>query len=156
MRRFTKPIPVVAGLLTGLLVATLAIPVGAQPPRQPHQFYDISKEVTLSGTVSDVLTKAAPGAMIGPHLLFATSSGELDASLGAFALRGKNPLSVAPGKEVTVTGVMKTIRGRDVFVARIVKVDGKAYMLRNQHGVPLSPLSRERASQQAAQKGESL
>jgi len=152
MRRFTRPIPAVAGLLTGLLLATLAVPLGAQPARQPHQFYDISKEVTLSGTVSEVLAKAASGTLPGPHLLFATSSGKVDASLGASALRGKNALSVAPGKEVAVTGVMKTIRGQYVFVARIVKVDGKAYMLRNQHGVPMSPLSRERA----AQKGESL
>jgi hypothetical protein len=94
--------------------------------------------------------------MAGPHLLFATSSGKVDASLGRFALQGKDPLSVASGKEVEVTGVMKTVKDKDVFVARIVKVDGKAYKLRNQHGVPMSPLSRERASQKAAQKGESL
>ena len=157
MRRFTKSIRMVAGLLTGLLFATSAVPLGAQPARQSHPFYDISKEVTLRGTVSDVLAKAAPGTLAGPHLLFATSSaGKVDASLGRFALQGKDPLSVAPGKVVEVTGVMKTIKNRDVFVARIVRVDGKAYKLRNQHGVPMSPLSREQASQKAAQKGESL
>jgi hypothetical protein len=156
MRRFTKSNRMIAGLLTGLLFATLAVPLGAQPARPSHQFYDISKEVTLSGTVSDVLAKATPGTMPGPHLLFATSSGKVDASLGRFALKGKDPLSVAPGKEVEVTGVMKTVKGKDIFVARIVKVDGKAYELRNQHGVPRSPLSRERASQKAAQKGVSL
>jgi hypothetical protein len=157
MRRFTKCIRTVAGLLTGLLFATLAVPLGAQTVRQSHRtFYDISKEVTLSGTVSDVLAKAAPGMMAGPHLLFTTSSGRVDASLGRFALQGKDPLAAAPGKEVEVTGVMKTIKNRDVFVARIVKVDGKAYEIRNQHGVPKSPLSRERAGQKAAQKGVSL
>src|SRR5271154_4140728 len=61
MRRFTKSIRMVAGLLTGLLFATSAVPLGAQPARQSHPFYDISKEVTLRGTVSDVLAKAAPG-----------------------------------------------------------------------------------------------
>jgi hypothetical protein len=156
MRSFTKSIRMVAGLLTGLLFATSAVPLSAQPARQSHQFYDISKEVTFSGTVSGVLAKAAPGTLPGPHLLFATSSGRVDASLGRFALQGKNPLSVAPGKEVAVTGVMKTIRGQNVFVARIVKVDGKSYKLRNQHGVPVSSLSRQRASQKTAQKGESL
>ncbi|MGA6983236.1 MAG: hypothetical protein WCC95_07750 [Candidatus Sulfotelmatobacter sp.] len=152
MRGFTKSIRIVAGLLTGLLFATLAVPLGAETARQSHQFYDISKEVTLSGTVSSVVAKAAPGTLPGPHLLLATSSGKVDASLGRFALRGKTPLSVAPGKEVQVTGVMKMIKDKEVFVARVVKVDGKAYKLRNQHGVPMSPLSRERA----AQKGESL
>jgi hypothetical protein len=156
MRLFTKSIRMIAGLLTGLLFATLTVPLGAQPARPSHQFYEISKEVTISGTVSNVLAKAAPGTLPGPHLLFATTSGKIDASLGRFALQGKNPLSVAPGKEVEVTGIMKTIKNQNVFVARIVKVDGKAYELRNQHGVPKSPLSRERASQKAAQKGESL
>jgi hypothetical protein len=156
MTLFTKSIRMVAGLLTGLLFATLAVPLGAQPARQSHLFYDISKEVTLTGTVSDVLAKAAPGTMPGPHLLFATSSGKVDASLGRFALQGKNPLSVTPGQEITVTGIMKTIKDKDVFVARIVKVNGKAYSLRSHYGVPLSPLSRERSSQKAAQKGESL
>jgi hypothetical protein len=149
----------VAGLLTGLLFATLAVPLGAQtarPYHPSHPFYDISKEATLSGTVSNVLAKAAPGTLPGPHLLFATSSGKVDASLGRFALQGKNPLSVAPGKGVQVTGIMKTIKNTNVFVVRIVKVDGKTYALRNQHGVPMSPRSRERASQKAAQKGESL
>jgi hypothetical protein len=152
MRRFNKPTRMVAGLLTGLLFATLAVPLGAQVARQPHTYYDLSKEVTLNGTVSEVLTKAAPGTLPGSHLLFATSSGKVDASLGRFALQGKNPVSVAPGKDVAITGVMKTIRGNNVFLARIVKVDGKAYTLRSQHGVPLSPLSREKA----AQKGASL
>jgi hypothetical protein len=156
MRGFTKSIRMVAGLLTGLLFATLAVPLGAQPARPSHQFYEVSKEVTLSGTISNVVAKAAPGTLPGPHLLLATSSGKIDASLGRFALRGKNPLSVAPGKEVQVTGVMKTIKNQNVFVARIVKVDGKAYTLRNQRGVAMSPLSRERASQKAAQKGASL
>lgn len=159
MRLFTKSTRMVAGLLTGLLFATLAVPLGAQPVRQSHStrsFYDISKEVTLSGTVSGVMAKAAPGTMPGPHLLFATSSGQVDASLGKFALQGKNPFSAAAGTTVEVTGVMKTIKAKNVFVARIVKVDGKAYQLRNQYGVSKSPLSRERASQKTAQKGESL
>ena len=156
MRRFTKSIRMVAGLLTGLLFATSAVPLGAQPARQSHPFYDISKEVTLRGTVSDVLAKAAPGTLPGPHLLFATTSGRVDASLGRFALEGKKPLSVALGQQITVTGVMKTIKDEDVFVARVVRVGGKAYELRNQHGVPMSPLSRQRASQKAAEKGESL
>jgi DNA/RNA endonuclease YhcR with UshA esterase domain len=157
MRRFTKSIRMVAGLLTGLLFATSAVPLGAQPAHQSHPFYDISKEVTLRGTVSDVLAKAAPGTMAGPHLLFATSRrGKWTRASEGSLCKARTRFPSLPGKEVEVTGVMKTVKNRDVFVARIVRVDGKAYKLRNQHGVPMSPLSRERASQKAAQKGESL
>lgn len=152
----TRPIRRIAGLLAGLLLATAAIPLGAQPARPSHPFYDIAKEVTLNGTVSSLIEKPAPGAMLGPHLVLTTASGEVDASLGKFALRGKNTISVAPGQQVEVTGVMKTVREKQVFLARVVKVNGQVYTLRTKYGVPMSPQSRERASQKTAQKGESL
>jgi hypothetical protein len=113
--------------------------------------YDISKEVTLNGTVSSVLTKPAPGMMMGSHLLLATASGPVDASLGRFALQGKGALSVAAGQQIEITGVMKTIGDKQVFLTRTVKAGGQVYEIRNQHGVQVSPQARERA-----QKGESL
>lgn len=150
--RFTKPILLVAGLL----LAIAAIPLLAQPAHPSHPFYDQNKEVTLSGTVSSLIDRASVEPMIGPHLLFTTTAGEVDASLGKFALRGKNTPNLAPGQQVEVTGVMKTIRNKQVFVARTVKVEGRVYSLRSRFGVPVSPQSRKRASQQGAQKGESL
>ena len=45
--RFTKPIPLIAGLLSGLLFAILAIPLGAQPAPKAEPYYDIAREVTL-------------------------------------------------------------------------------------------------------------
>jgi len=109
--------------------------------------YDVTQEVTLNGTVSSVL---------GSHLLLATTSGAVDVSLGRFGLRGKGALSVAAGQQIEVTGVMKTIKDKQVFLARTVKVGGEVYTIRNEHGVPLSPHARERASGKTAQKGESL
>ncbi len=154
--RFTKSTRLIAGLISGLLFAIAALPLVAQPVRQLHPFYDSSKEVTLKGTVSSLIDKASAGTMIGPHLLLATSSGEVDASLGKFALRGKNTFSVAPGQQVEVTGVLKMIRDKQVFVARLVKVDGRVYTLRTKNGVPMSSHSHGRASQKSALKGESL
>lgn len=118
--------------------------------------YDITKEVTLIGTVSSVLFKPSPGMIMGSHLLVATSSGPVDASLGRFALLGKDALPVAAGQQVQVTGVMKTLKGQQVFLTRIVKVDAQVYTIRNKHGFALSPQARERLSQSAGQKGEQL
>ncbi|HUO14612.1 MAG TPA: hypothetical protein VMX38_06470 [Verrucomicrobiae bacterium] len=144
MRRFP--------LIAGLLFAILTIPLIAQPGHKP--FYDMSKEVTLSGTVSGVLSHPAAGMkMYGSHLLLATASGRIDASLGKWGMAGKGALSVAPGAAVEVTGVMKTIKDQQVFVVRTVKANGREYTIRNEHGIPVSPQSRERL---AAQKGESL
>jgi hypothetical protein len=154
--RFTKPIRMIAGLLASLLFAILAIPLGAQPVPESHHYYDIAKEVTVVGTVSKVLVKASPGMIVGSHLLLSTTSGSLDASLGRFGLRGKGALSVAPGQQVVVTGVSKLLRGRQVFVARTVRVGSHVYFVRNTHGIPVSPQSRAVAGQNWAQKGESL
>jgi len=154
--RFTKPIPLIAGLLSGLLFAILAVPLGAQPVPKARPYYDISKEVTLNGTVSSVVSKSA-------HLILATTSGTVDASLGRWGLMGKGSLHVAAGQRVAVTGVMKTYRDKEVFIARTAKVGSQVYTLRNEHGISMSPQSRARAGQKpapfnsrVAQKGESL
>jgi len=154
--RFTKPEEMIAGLLTGLLFAILAVPLGAQPAADYRPYYDVTKEVTLSGTVSSVLTRPSPGTIAGSHLLFATDTAVVDASLGRWGLQGKGALSVVPGQQVEVTGVMKTLKGEQVFIARSVKVDGQVYTMRNEHGIPVSPQARKRASQKIAQKGGSL
>jgi hypothetical protein len=152
--RLSRPTPLIAGLL----FATLAVPLFAQPAAPVHEsqpFYDISKEVTLAGTVSSVLSRGSQGMLLGSHLLLETASGQVDASLGKWGLVGRGALSVSAGQEVEVTGVMKTIKDKQVFVVRTVKAEGRIYVIRNEHGIPASPQSRERASQ-TAQKGESL
>jgi len=118
--------------------------------------YDVTKEVTLTGTVSKVLAKASPGMLWGSHLLLATDSGEVDASLGLSGSHGRDALSVKAGQLIEMTGVMKTIRNRQVFLARTMKVGERVYAIRNERGIPVRPQSRERASQKTAEKGETL
>jgi len=118
--------------------------------------YHASQEVTLSGTVSGVLATPAAGMIMGSHLLLATASGPVDASLGRFALLGKGALTVAAGQPIAVTGVMKTLKTKQVFLVRTVKAGGAVYAIRNEHGFAISPQARQRASQRAAQKSESL
>ncbi len=118
--------------------------------------YDVTKEVTLLATVSSVLTKPSPGMIMGAHLLLATSSGPVDASLGTFGLQGKGAISVAAGQQIEVTGVIKTFKNQRVFLARTVRVRGQVYTIRNKHGFSVSPQARERAEHKAAEKGGTL
>jgi hypothetical protein len=153
--RFTKPTTMIAGLIAGLLFATLAVPLGAQPvPKTPY--YDITKEFTLAGTVSSVVSKFTPGLISGSHLMLVTGRGDVDASLGRWGLEGKGALKVAAGQQVQVTGVMKTLKDREVFVARIVKVNGHAYVMRNEHGIAMSPQARARAGKKVVFRSEAL
>ncbi len=118
--------------------------------------YDVSQEVTLNGTVSSVLTRPSPGMIMGSHLLLTTPSGPVDASLAHSRLQGKGALSVAAGQQIEMTGVMKTIRDKQVFLVRSVKIGGEVYTIRNEHGFPVSRQARERLSGKTAQKGETL
>ena len=143
----------VAALTVTLGIAIAAGTAGAQVVAEAHPFYDASREVTVQGTVSSVLTKPDAGMIFGSHLLLQTATGELDASLGRWALQGKAIAPLAAGQHVEVTGVVKTLMKRQVLIVRTVSLNGQVYTLRNQHGVELSPQARERAEQQAAQKG---
>jgi hypothetical protein len=151
-------------LFAGLCALALLFLISPQPPLQAQTAavetraagpfsYDVTKEVTLNGTVSSVLTKPAPGMIMGPHLLLATPFGPVDASLGRFGLLGKGALSVAAGQQIEVAGIMKTIKDKQVFLTRTVKVGGEVYTIRNEHGFPVSPQARERASQKTAGEG---
>jgi hypothetical protein len=138
--------------LCSIQAQTTAAATGAAAPFS----YDVTREITLTGTVSSVLTKAAPGMIVGSHLLLATPAGPVDASLGRFGLRGDGAISVAAGQQIEATGVMKTIQDRAVFLVRTVKIDNEVYTIRNEHGFPVSPQARERAGQKTSRKGESL
>jgi hypothetical protein len=146
-----------AGLYALVLISliSLQLPVQAQTAERSvgPLSYDASKEVTLNGTVLSVLAKPSPGMVMGSHLLLTTPSGPVDASLGRFGLMGKGALSVAPGQQVEVTGVMKTVKDKQVFLARTVKVGGEVYTIRNEHGFPVSPQARERANRKTAGEG---
>jgi hypothetical protein len=150
----------VVGPFAVLALCLFAMPIHAQTavttkPAAPLR-YDLSKEVTLTGIVSSVVKKAGPETkrMAGSHLIVETTSGTVDASLGGFALRGTGALAVTPGQRVQVTGVMKKIRDREVFVTRLVQADGHVYTIRNEHGFPLAPTARERVTKSEAKGGQ--
>jgi len=118
---------------------------GAVPRHITPQNYNLSREITVSGLVTSVLSRPNRGMLWGPHLLFRTSSGNMDASLGHFALIGKGALSVKAGQQVEVTGLMKSFHGQPVLLARIVKVGSQSYILRSTQGASLHPSARQGA-----------
>jgi hypothetical protein len=138
--------------LAGLLFAMLATPLSAQTAAGPRAFaYDVRDEVTIQGAVLSVLPKPSTGMVAGSHLLLATPSGPVDASLGRFGLYGKGAVSVAAGQQVEVTGVMKTIGNQQVFLARAVRIGDQVYAIRDEHGVSISPQAR---AAEAVRKGD--
>jgi hypothetical protein len=151
--------------LAELCVLALVSLLSLQPPIQGQSAVeagrsgaDTSHEVALTGTVSALLAKPNAGMLMGSHILLATLAGPVDVSLGRFGMRGKGALLVAAGQQIEVTGVMKTYttnnNDKEVLLARTVKVGDEIYTVRNEHGFPISPQTRERVSGKNA--GESL
>jgi hypothetical protein len=118
--------------------------------------YDITREVTLTGTVSSLVKNTTPEMQMlgGSHLIVQTTSGKIDASLGGYAMKAVGALSVTPGQQVQVTGVMKTIRDQQVFVTRLVQVNGRVYKIRNEHGFVLAPEPRKGVTKPEAKGGQ--
>jgi len=101
--------------------------------------YDASKEVELAGTVRGISVRSKAGQPSGAYLTISTARGLVDAHLGSFALRGGQPVSVHPGEQVTVVGVMSTVNRSSIFLARTVRTNTQTFIIRTEHGALLFP-----------------
>ena len=136
-----------------LMLITFADGLAQNSRNSPPLYYDIAQETMLTGTVTSVVSKTAPGKFPGAHLTLATPGGSSDISLGLFALMGEGALAVSQGQQVEITGVLKTFHGNPIFLARLVRVGGNVYAIRNARGLPVPPKSHLHANQEA-QDGE--
>ncbi len=130
---------------TAAVAAKPAVPLG----------YDITREVTLYGTVVSAPTKSSADAVNASQFVLATSSLTVNVNLGIFK-RGESAISVAPGKQIQVTGVMKNLKGTQVLLARILKVGNRIYAIRNERGIPIAPQTKLRVAKKTAQNGGAL
>jgi hypothetical protein len=138
------------GFFLTLALCLFALPLHAQTVEATtkpalHPWYDLTQEITLTGTVSSVVKSPTREMKMlgGSHLLVETTSGAVDASLGASAMRGKQALFVTTGERVQITGVMKTVGDRRVLIARLVLAHGHVFQIRNEHGFAFAPVSRK-------------
>lgn len=133
-----------------LLSGVLAAPAGAQSAAAVNAahltpLYDASKEVTITGTVSNVVTKPSANMIAGGHLIVATAKGPVDAHVGR-RLTGTNAIAVKSGDSVKLVGVMTTIDHSQVFLVRTAADGGHTYTIRNEKGFLIIPVSARTAS----------
>jgi hypothetical protein len=142
MRRtcLTKPTSMIAGLLVGLLFATLTVPLGAETApktRVGKGFgvpYDAAHEITLSGNIEQVINnKHAVGTPAGMHLLVAGPKGMVDAQVGPFLPKATRE-ALHTGTPVEIVGARMEVRGKSYLVARELKFGGTTVEVRNKHG----------------------
>ena len=132
------------GVLTGVLLAFFALPVGAQPVDETHPapsrmiIYDSAHEVTINGTVKSVLAKHVAGSPAGMHLLVTGAQGTVDAHVGPFIPKTIRQ-ALHMGLPLEVVGSMTTVRGKQFLLVRQLIYGGQTITVRNSHGFLLAP-----------------
>jgi hypothetical protein len=143
-----------------LALCIFALPLRAQTSdtTKPvaHLRYDITQEMTFTGTVSGLVKASAretkkPGES---HVMVRTTSGNVEADLGKYAMKGEGALTVTPGQLIQLTGVMKMERGRQVLITRLVQANGKVYRVRNEHGFVYRPAARKNQTKSETKGGQ--
>jgi hypothetical protein len=169
MRRtcLTKPSRIMVGLLTGMLFAVITLQPSAQTAadsraqRSLIPAYDKAHEITLNGTVSEVVTKHVAGTPFGMHLMVAGPEGMVDAHVGPYLTKDTQE-ALHAGLPVQIVGAVEEHNGKSFLLARQLIFEGRTVTVRSENGF----LVRARASRVArsrpdkttktTQKGESL
>jgi hypothetical protein len=136
-------------LLATLAISLLAAPLYANESVAPKRTviaskYDLTKEVTLNGTVQSLVRKPAPGTLMGAHLMVSTAQGTVDAHIGNFVIAGRNPASLVSGQSVKLIGIMTTINHQNLFLVRTLQMGDRTITVRSEHGFLVPPASAAR------------
>ncbi|MGH9747916.1 MAG: hypothetical protein ACRD59_17615 [Candidatus Acidiferrales bacterium] len=144
-------------LVCGLAILILPYSANAQTAVTSNSLsspaYDLNKEIKIQGTIEKIQS-SANGGPAGAHLLVSTAQGMIDVHLGASAAVSAKNLGLTTGENIDVTGMMATMGGNSVMLARILTTSNHIYMLRNEHGAPVrSLMPRAAAASSSSQKG---
>jgi hypothetical protein len=150
----------IAGLLFGLLFATMAVSLDAHAAsvsRHGQGFgpvYDAAHETTFEGTILEVVVKHTPGTPAGMHLMVAGPDGVVDAHIGPFMSKETKEV-LQSGVPVRIVGANTELRGKTYFLARELTVDGNTITVRSKHGaLTVGHSNREHISRPKASQHE--
>ncbi len=133
-----------AGLLPGVLMVSLATPVvaepaaGSVPERNAIAKYDATREITINGTVQQVITKHVAGSPAGMHLMVSGAQGLVDAHVGPYMSKSAKE-ALHMGLPVQIVGAMETLRGKQYLIVRQLGYGGQTLTIRNKYGFYLTP-----------------
>jgi len=125
------------GILALGLALVFCLCADAQQTKQADlrnlQFYDLSREGSLIGTVVkyETASKLPP---IGAHVLVQTASGQVDVHLGNARVLRANHFELNPGDSIRIVGENLAFGDGTIFAARIVQKGTQAVAVRNTKG----------------------
>ena len=128
-------------LSAALLFSALTHAQNVAAAPQHARSYDISREVTIVGTVS-TFSENSQTPPLGPHVVVQTGPGSLDIHLGNASLLDAHHFTLNSGDSVRIIGETVPFGSGTQFVARIIQKGNQALLLRTPHGVPLRPMGK--------------
>jgi hypothetical protein len=152
-KRATRMIGSVAALIAAVTLAILALPSAAQPAASVGTHYDKTHELTLNGTISNVISQTAAGVPAGLHLVVSGPQGTVDAHLGPYVSRDTRE-ALHSGLPVQVVGSMAMFQGKQYLLARQVIFSGRQVTVRSAEGFLL--LGQPNSAHHAAAKKSEL
>jgi hypothetical protein len=115
----------------------VASSAGAQTaPQAMSSMYQVSREVSLVGTVSSVVENSKTGPL-GTHVMVQSASGLVDVHVGSAKYLEMNKLNLKSGDSVRILGENFMVGTDTVFYARIVQDGTAAVAVRSPKGMPL-------------------
>jgi hypothetical protein len=122
-----------------LIASAVLSPLSAQPGRRggcAMPAYDAATEITLAGTISEVVLAESPMGWKGVHLALDTAGEVRSVHLGPASYVEEQGFSFAAGDRVEVIGSPAKCQGEDVVLAREVAVGERRLVLRDASGRP--------------------
>jgi len=135
MLRMTIRTTLGAATTVMVFVAGAAV-AAAQMMHGSGMAYDPKTEVTVQGTVEDVMTMPGTQPLSGVHLSLETKEGMIHVHVGTPEYLAKQGVSFAKGDQVTVTGSRIKGEGFEAILARTVTRDQVVVTLRDEDGTP--------------------
>ncbi len=133
-----KKIQVTLLLVANLtLVFCVALTADAQmSPGRRTRNYDPQTETTIKGTVEAVNQYHGRRGCCGTHLSLNTGTAVVPVHVGPAAYVKEQHFSFDKGDQIEVIGSKIQVNGNDAVIAREIRKEGKALVLRNAQGVP--------------------
>jgi hypothetical protein len=124
-----------------LLLAIASAQQKAQTVAQRNLSYDMSREVSLQGSVISY-SETSSTAPFGPHVTLQTNSGVMDVHLGNARLLESNHLTLTAGDTVRVIGENVLLGSGTQFLARVIQKGNQVLALRSPQGFPLRSVTK--------------
>jgi hypothetical protein len=134
---------VFAGSLSAVLLVAVSLAAQEKTRSSPQRIesYDVSREVSLQGTVVS-FAESSSVPPLGPHVVVQTASGQMDVHLGDARLLQANHFTLAAGDSVRVIGESVPYGSGNQFLARIIQKGNQTVTLRSTRGFPLRPMAK--------------